>query len=308
MSMNVLLFTNKTNDHSVEALESICTWLTEKDIKHRLFSSGIFEERGSSFDEISGSITEYDLVCSFGGDGTTLRAAHIVGKTGIPLLSYNFGRLGFLSGAGVDDLIPAMEAAIDGRLSFDARCILEVAVLYEDGHVDRQIAVNELAVSRGHFGRIVELDLSINDTFIATISGDGILVSTPTGSTGYALSAGGPIISPSHEGLCVVPIAPHTLTSRAVVTTCKDVISIVPNRQNRQQLVLFIDGEVFWITTAKEELQNTKGQGLSTNTASQREIARVEVSVCPEKLMFARYGAYDFYNHISQTFFRGGNA
>ena len=307
--MKVLLFTNRTNDLTSQAMEEICAWLADKGVDYDLFSSGIFEEQGSSLDELRASITSYDLVCSFGGDGTTLRAAHIVGKTGIPLLSYNFGRLGFLSGAGVDDLIPAMEAALGGRLSFDARTMLEATVFYEDGRTDRQIAVNEITVSRGHFGRIVSLDLSINDTFIATVSGDGILVATPTGSTGYALSAGGPIISPAHGGLCVVPISPHTLTTRAIVTTERDVINIVPNKQNRQQLVLFIDGEVLWIASANKDLgEKTDQDPLAPHGSAQDDIIRVEARVCPEKLLFARFGDYDFYDHISRTFFRGGHA
>ncbi|MCL1846611.1 MAG: NAD(+)/NADH kinase [Coriobacteriia bacterium] len=289
--MKVLLFSNTTKDPTAQALQAMSEWLEAKGISYDLFSSGIFEEQDSRFSEFSAAITNYDLVCSFGGDGTTLRAAHLVGRAGIPLLSYNFGRLGFLSGATVDDLIPALQAALNGQLSFDARSLLDVAVTYEDGHTDHQIAVNELAVSRGHFGRIVELDLAINGTYITSVKGDGILVATPTGSTGYALSAGGPIISPAHEGLCVVPISPHSLTSRAIVTTRNDVVGIVPNQQNRQQLVLFIDGEVFWIpSTTSNEPRN------------------IEVSVCPEKLLLARFGPYDFYDHISRTFFRGTHA
>ena len=307
--MKVLLFTNTTTKLTSEELQSICGHFRENGIDFDLFSSGIFEGQGSSFTELSASITSYDLLCSLGGDGTTLRAAHIVGKTGVPLLSYNFGRLGFLSGAGVDDLIPAMQAAIEGRLNFDARSMLEVELTYEDGFVDHQIAINELAVSRGHFGRIVDLDLSINGTFINTIRGDGVLVATPTGSTGYALSAGGPIISPAHEGLCIVPISPHSLTSRAVVTARDDVVGIIPNEQNRQRLVLFIDGEVFWIAPPNEATQKDINQSVSSvEDRTQSELTNIKVTVCKEKLLLARYGGYDFYDHIAQTFYRGRHA
>lgn len=289
--MKVLLFANTTKGPTAEALVSICAWCDSQGVTYELAPSGIFEGQEISFEQLSASITSFDLVCSLGGDGTTLRAAHIVGKTGIPLLSYNFGRLGFLHGAGVKDLIPALEAALEGRLIYDARCLLDLAVTYGDGHVDRQIAINELVVSRGHYGRIVELDLSINNTFITTVKGDGILVATPTGSTGYALSAGGPILSPAHEGLCVVPISPHSLTSRAVVTAKQDTIRIVPNHQNRQQLVLFIDGEIFWIPRGADPVAD--------------DPVCIEASVSPEKLILARYDAYDFYDHITRVFFRG---
>jgi NAD+ kinase len=294
--MKVLLFTNTAKGLTSQVLKSVCEWLEGQKIEYELFSSGIFEEADTRFDELSASIGQFSLVCSFGGDGTTLRAAHLVGTSGVPLLSYNFGRLGFLSGAGRADLIPALEAAVNGTLGYDARTMLSVRVSYEDGQIDEQIALNELVVSRGHFGRIVALDLFINDTLIDTIEGDGLLVATPTGSTAYSLSAGGPIIAPSHEGLCVVPISPHSLTTRAVITGRGDRVCLEPNKRNRQRLVLFIDGEVFWIHPA--------GDGDSEHG----EITSVEVGTCSEKLMLARYGPYDFYEHISQIFFRGNHA
>jgi len=329
--MKILLFTNTTSSLTPQTLYSICGWLEDQQIAYDVFSSEFIEKQSASIDEICASIAEYDLICSFGGDGTTLRAAHVVGKSGVPLLSYNFGRLGFLSGACKDDLVPAMKAAIDGKLIFDARSMLELRVAYEHGRIDQQIAVNELAVTRGHFGRIVELDLHINGSLVTTVRGDGILVATPTGSTGYALSAGGPIISPKNESMCVVPISPHSLTSRAVVTARDDVILIVPNEQNRQRLALFIDGEVFWVAggnqvsagnqvstltkespmlgrcaVCAEETEETKPQPASDG--SQSEILWIEARVCSEKLLLARFGPYDFYDHVSQTFFRGRNA
>jgi len=299
--MKILLFTNTMTSLTPQAIQPICTWLTDKGIEYDIVSSEIVEEQNPLLEGLSASIADFDLLCSFGGDGTTLRAAHIIGTSGVPLLSYNFGRLGFLSGACKDDLIPAMQAAIDGKLNYDARSLLVLTVAYKDGRFDHQIAVNELAVTRGHFGRIVELELFINDSLVTTVRGDGILVATPTGSTGYALSAGGPIISPMNESMCVVPISPHSLTSRAVVTSRDDVMRIVPSSQNRQKIALFIDGEVFWI--ADKSLENAAEPDASNN-----EIVWIEIRVSDKKLRLARFGHYDFYEHISQTFFRGRNA
>jgi NAD+ kinase len=295
--MRVLLFANTMTGLSVQTLESVYELLKGRGIEYSFFSSAIFE-KAAGFDELSASIGSFDLVCSFGGDGTTLRAAHLIGTSGVALLSYNFGRLGFLSGAGRADIIPALSAALDGKLERDERTMVCVEVTYQNGQTDSQIALNEVVVSRGHFGRIVALDLFINGTLIDTVKGDGVLVSTPTGSTAYSLSAGGPIISPEHKGLCVVPISPHSLKARAVITAADDVIRLEPNSLNRQQLVLFIDGEVFWM--------NSDG-GASPAAADRGEVVSVEIAPCKEKLVLLRYGAYDFYDHISQTFFRGGN-
>jgi NAD+ kinase len=295
--MKVLLFTNTEKGLTSQVLRSVCDWLEGRGIDYELFSSGIFEEEDTRFDEVHASIDSFDLVCSFGGDGTTLRAAHLVGTSDVPLLSYNFGRLGFLSGAGKADLMPALEAAVDGKLDYDARALLSATVVHASGRTERQMALNELVVSRGHFGRIVALDLSINGTFIDTVKGDGVLIATPTGSTAYSLSAGGPIIAPTHEGLCVVPISPHSLATRAVITAKGDTVRIEPNSLNRQRLVLFIDGEVFWMHPKE-----------SSPCVPSDEIVSVEVGVCAKKLLLARYGSYDFYDHIAQTFFRGDHA
>ncbi|MDR0347549.1 MAG: NAD(+)/NADH kinase [Coriobacteriales bacterium] len=317
--MKVLLFTNTAKGLASEVAGEAGAWLASRGIEYELLPSGIFEEGGERLRELAASIGTFDFMCSFGGDGTTLRAAHLVGRSGVPLLSYNFGKLGFLSGAGAGDLIPALEAAVEGRLTYDARTMLSLRVAYESGRVDTQIALNEVVVSRGHFGRIVALDLLINGTLIDTIEGDGVLVATPTGSTAYALSAGGPIISPAHEGLCVVPISPHSLTTRAIVTARDDVIRLEPNRLNRQRLVLFIDGEVFWIDAggggagAEGAAEAGAGAGSAAGSAddadeARDEITSVEVAGCAERLMFARLGPYDFYDHVAQTFFRGSHA
>jgi NAD+ kinase len=300
--MKVLLFANTTKDLASQAIGSIREWLENQGIEYDTISSGIFESGEPHLEELRSSVKGCDLVCTFGGDGTILRAAHIVGELGIPLLCYNFGTLGFLAGASEDDLIPALKAAVAGELGIDARTMLEVTVSYEDGQSEKQLAINELVVSRGHFGRIVALDMFINDSFIDTLRGDGVLVATPTGSTAYALSAGGPIISPSNDGLCIVPISPHSLASRAVVTAKDDVIRLVPNKLNRQQIVLFIDGEVLWITS------ENNGAGDATTGSAKREVVSVEVGACSQKLLLVRYGDYDYYDHISRTFFRGGHA
>ncbi|HBT95845.1 MAG TPA: hypothetical protein DEB24_07100 [Coriobacteriia bacterium] len=301
--MRLLLFNMIADGQSAHSLEPICEWLDARGVDYSMFSDEVFKaEQSSEFKRMQASICEFDLVCSFGGDGTTLRAAHIIGTSEVPLLSINFGHLGFLAGAGEGDLFKALEAAVTDKLTSDPRIILEAEVSYCNGSVENHIAFNELVVSRGHFGRIVSLDMAINDNHLDTIRGDGVLIATPTGSTAYSLSAGGPIMAPNHSGLCVVPISPHSLASRAVITTSQDMVEIVPNVDNRQKLVLFIDGEVFWIHPT---------DGLSGAVAAddeRGEIIRVKAGVSKNKLNLRRYGSYDFYTHIAEVFFRGSNA
>ncbi len=301
--MKVLLFNMVVDGQEAHYLDPVCKWLDDKGVEYVVFSDEVFKDgHDQRFKDMSASVSSFDIVCSFGGDGTTLRAAHAIGKSEVPLISFNFGHLGFLAGANEEDLFSALEAAITGQLTEDPRAILEAKVSYKNGLIEYHIAFNELVVSRGHFGRIVTLDLEINNNYLDTIRGDGVLVSTSTGSTAYSLSAGGPIMAPDHEGLCVVPISPHSLASRAVITTKMDTVTIMPNAENRQRLVLFIDGEVFWIhpgskVDVSEIADDPKG-----------EVISVEVGVSDKKLNLRRFGKYDFYTHISKVFFRGENA
>ena len=307
--MKVLLFTIAAKEPATQALDTICAWMKAQGIGYSVYNDCVHASAcDPQFEQLRAKIAEYDLVCSFGGDGTTLRAAHLIGSSELPLLNFNFGRLGFLSGASAVDLMPAIQAAVDGRLDVDARTMLEARVSYRDGSQKRQVGLNELAVSRGHFGRIVALDIYVNGGFLDSIRGDGVMIATATGSTAYSLSAGGPIIAPSHDGLCIVPIAPHSLASRAVVTTAADSVRIVPNEQNRQQLVLFIDGERFRMHPQGDngdngdDLEDSASEKLD-NYASIGLVASVDVRACSAKLKLLRYGDYDFYSHISTTFF-----
>ncbi|MDR3307859.1 MAG: NAD(+)/NADH kinase, partial [Coriobacteriales bacterium] len=136
-------------------------------------------------------------------------------------------------------------------------------------------------------GHVTKIDLLINGAAFAPVCGDGILVATATGSTAYALSAGGPLISPEHRGLVVVPIAPHTLTARAVVTAPSDIIELRPHAQVGQQIALFVDGE---------------------HLVLPGEVCCVRVERSPDELVLVRYSAPDFYTAASDVFFGGAHA
>lgn len=173
---------------------------------------------------------EICLAISLGGDGTILRTARLLGYSEVPLLGISFGHLGFLTGAQKDRVIQSVTDALAGELHLSRRATLDVEIktIDEAGNVDvsHHFALNEVAVTRGASGKLIAFDLMVNDIKIDSIRGDGIVVSTATGSTGYALSAGGPVISPEYTGMVCVPIAPHTLSSRAILSSGSDVVCI----------------------------------------------------------------------------------
>jgi NAD+ kinase len=156
-----------------------------------------------------------DLVISFGGDGTLLRTAHLTGPNDIPLLGVNIGRLGFLADIDVDQLYEALEAIVAGNYTVEERMVLEARV--DAHHFDTEWAVNEFVVDRSGAAGLIKIEVEVDDTPLNTYWADGLIMATPTGSTAYSLSTGGPIIAPGVDAMILTPIAPHTLTVRPIV-------------------------------------------------------------------------------------------
>lgn len=191
-----------------------------------------------------------DLVVSLGGDGTLLRAAHLVGDRGldIPVLGLSYGHLGFLTcEVGEDELTDVVGRALAGELRVSRRCMLEAVMRGVDPQgrevVRRGLALNEVVMSRGASGKIVEMAVRVNGGLVTELRGDGIVVSTATGSTGYALSAGGPIVTPEYRGLVCVPLAAHTLAARAFLTMPADIVEVQVLDGRSLDRCVFLDGE-----------------------------------------------------------------
>jgi NAD+ kinase len=160
-----------------------------------------------------------DLAISFGGDGTFLRAAHLCRDADVPVLGVNLGRLGFLAEVEIDDLGPALRAVVDGDYLIEDRPTLEVEVTAADGtRLSSGWAINEVSLEKTVRQRLLLMDVHVDGTLFAKVPADALILATSTGSTAYALSAGGPIISPKLDATLVVPVAPHSLFDRTVVT------------------------------------------------------------------------------------------
>ncbi len=289
--MRLLLVANTSNALAVHARDEVKGWLEARGIQTATASSGDFTHNNTEVRQLSAEIGSYDLVCVFGGDGAILRTARIIGASQVPLLGFNFGHLGFLAGASGDDPISALEAVFADEVTHERRTVLDACIRYADGHTEQITALNEIALTRGSSGRVIDVNLFINGVYIADIRGDGILVATATGSTAYALSAGGPLMAPTHKGLSVVPVAPHTLAARAMVTACNDVIELVPAAEREQQITVFADGEAL-------EHPDDISAG----------IVAVRVARSPDELLLVRHDAPDFYTAVSRVFFGGGHA
>ncbi len=207
-----------------------------------------FAQRGEaveiidSLDDASGADLSADLCMVFGGDGTLLAAARRVAPAGIPIMGVNMGKLGFLADFDVEHMRKHLDAILSGEVAPSERMMLDVTV--EGG--DRpfhSLAANDVAVNAGRPFRMIDVKVRQGDDEVTTYLGDGLIVATPTGSTGYTLSAGGPILDPTLEGVVITPVAPHTLTMRPIVVRSDVPIRIVAGRANPGTTIV-IDGQL----------------------------------------------------------------
>jgi len=184
-----------------------------------------------------------DLVIVLGGDGTLLSAARAIGRREIPLFPVNLGGLGFLTAITVDELYPELMRAFRGEHRVGRRKLLEAELRRGDRVVDRFEALNDAVLTKSALARMIDLDAYVDDQFVCAYKADGLIVATPTGSTAYSLSAGGPIIFPSVPTLCITPICPHMLTNRPVLVPETSVIRILC-RSEEASVFLTIDGQI----------------------------------------------------------------
>ena len=186
--------------------------------------------------------SQVDLVIAIGGDGTMLYAGNLTLDSDVPLLGINRGRLGFLADVSPDQMLASVEQILSGKYSLESRLLLDARLRQADGKTVAATAFNDVVLQRRDTGRMVDIEASVAGQFVNTHSGDGLIISTPTGSTAYALSCGGPIIEPQLDAVVIVPICPHTLTDRPIVIAADQPIEIRLLEREDTQAELVIDG------------------------------------------------------------------
>jgi NAD+ kinase len=184
-----------------------------------------------------------DLIIVLGGDGTLLAAARSLGSNSVPLLPIHLGGLGFLSSVNQNELFLILEEVLAGQNRISERTMLEATVLRGDTERARYRALNDAVLNKGVLARIVDLDLVVNGEFVCSYKADGLIVSTPTGSTAYSLAAGGPIVQPTVGAFIVTPICPHTLTNRPLVIPDSSQVEIV-FRGGDEPIYITLDGQI----------------------------------------------------------------
>ena len=202
---------------------------------------GYGEELGLPMRPLQQEIRQADLLIAFGGDGTILHLVRTVALHSVPVLGVNLGSLGFMSELEVNELDRLRDLA-QGRFTVESRMMLDVSVLREGRQVYNNIALNDAVVSKGSIARVVRLDIFTEEGRLTRVGGDGIIVSTPTGSTGYSMAAGGPIVEPTAKNLLLTPICPHSTRSSSYVLSPDHVITVEAADANRKFVYLSVDG------------------------------------------------------------------
>ena len=182
-----------------------------------------------------------DLIVAFGGDGTILHLARAASMRGIPVLGVNLGSLGFMSDLELGEL-GLLKNLASGRYRREKRMMLDVAVVREGRTVYTGGALNDAVVTKGAMARVVRLQVSAGEEQLGIFSGDGVVVATPTGSTGYSLSAGGPIVEPTAQNFVISPICAHTVFTKSFVLSASGTVTVAPAELNRKQVYLSVDG------------------------------------------------------------------
>jgi len=239
-------------ERAASHLAEIAAWLEARKIQP------VFDPETAALARSAGATARYDIaepddlprqvemMVVLGGDGTLLGTAGRIAqaKSDIPILGVNFGSLGFLTEVTLPEIFSSLESAVNGTAQTEARMMLHVAVDAGGSRIVDRIVLNDVVVTQGALSRIIELSVSVDGEFMMRVKADGLIIASPTGTTAYNLSAGGPIVHPRVDGLTITPIAPHTLTNRPVVVPGSSEIRIQPLMQDEQiEVFATFDGQ-----------------------------------------------------------------
>ena len=200
---------------------------------------------------------DVDMVVVLGGDGTLIGMADCIAETGsgIPILGVNFGSLGFLTEVTLPELYRSLEHALNGRAYMEERMMLQATTSSSGGDIlKRLLALNDAVITKTARSRMIDLSVYVGDEFVTRVRADGLIIATPTGSTAYNLSAGGPIVQPDVDAMIITPIAPHTLTNRPIVIPGSSAVRVQPTMEARDEIVFTLDGQSTFQVHAGDEI------------------------------------------------------
>lgn len=257
------IITNRLKDETLSTTEWIVDYL--KSCSKQIITTDILENM-EAFEYTDAAKIPDDTECAIvlGGDGTILQAAHDLRMKQIPILGINLGTLGFLAETEIHNLKQAFDYLFQDQYDIESRMMLSVTVNKTDTEIEKQIdSLNDVVITRSGFSRLISVGIYVNGKFVNEYRGDGVIISTPTGSTGYSLSAGGPIITPEAELMVITPICPHSLSARSIIVSSDDIIRVKicqSKKTQEEEAIATVDGNALVRLRAEDEIMIKKAR------------------------------------------------
>ena len=262
----VAILPNVQKDKGLETTKRLIQYLLEKDCEPQL-SAEVAELAGlPQYAKAEEELYHYsDLLISLGGDGTLLGIGRRTARFEKPILGINLGTLGFLTAEEKTHAEEAIEKVLNGEYKLEKRMMLECSIATGENRTEGVIALNDICITRGNLYKILEFHVYVNDEYVDTLLADGVIICTPTGSTAYNLSAGGPVLKADAEIIAITPISPHTLTSRPIVVSAEDVVTVEvkPSREDTP-FTVSADGQDNFTLMGKNVVQIRKAKVCTT--------------------------------------------
>ena len=278
------IVTKTTSPHAEDVMRKLVPWLTGRGVKVRMQENyaGLADE--NSLTAPREQITDgVDTVLVLGGDGTLLSAARLVEGSDQPILGINLGSLGFLTELGLDELFGSLEKVLDGEYTIEPRVRLGITLHRNGEQIGHYQVLNDAVINKGALARIIKLETHVDGQMVTDYLADGLIVSTPTGSTAYSLAAGGPIVEPTLDVILISPICPHTLTNRPLVISGRSMVELCLRSAS---------GEVFLTLDGQEGTRLEQGDC-------------VQIKASDSKVNLIRIGTRNFYDVLSSKLYWG---
>jgi NAD+ kinase len=247
----------KKKPEALRILPEVALWLSTQGIEVWVEEEigKLFSLRGLPPEELKNKV---DLALVLGGDGTMLAAVRIFAGSEVPILGVNLGGLGFLTAFSKEELFPSLKRVLEGNFQVERRSLLKVEV---ECYPDKEfLALNDVVINKGALARMIYITAKVDGSFLTVFRGDGLIISTPTGSTAYCLSAGGPIVDPRIEAIVIVPICPHTLTNRPLLIPDSSTISLF-HSSGGEEVYLTLDGQIGFKLPARTLVNVSRARG-----------------------------------------------
>ena len=253
------IFLKRNKPEAIEITKELIKWFQERHITVYLE-----DEIAGQFDGSSGCPKEalpsrVEVILVLGGDGTLLSVVRLIGEEQVPILGVNLGGLGFLTEITLDNLYNVLTGLIQGDYKYHKRMTLNIHVVRKGDMVADFTVLNDVVINKGALARIIDLETTISGEYLTTFKADGLIISTPTGSTAYSLSAGGPIVYPSLQTIVITPICSHTLTNRPIIIPDDAIIKATLKSKN-EEVILTLDGQVGFSLQFRDTVEIRKGR------------------------------------------------